>query len=294
MTFPDQRTEMIEIAMLHHVKRTRRTDIGPLSDYAVTPSELESYLLDRQEWTPVSTLTEVGQNDGTCLLPTFDDGYRNNVTEALPVLEKHEIPCLLFITTGFIDGTAYPYELELAEILEQADTLSLPDRSEPVELHDMSERRALYRELRLPLKPVPPSERDVFMDQVARLNDYDRAEMQKEPMLDWDDVRTLSEHPLVTIGAHTKSHVLLSHQSWRTAWEEIRSSKEQLEQQIRQPVRHFSYPYGGNDVVVRQMVRWAGFRYGFTTQANRAEHVTMWNRFSLPRIDIGELLPDHA
>lgn len=281
--------------MLHHVMSDQEVRIGPLVDYSVTPNQLDSFFQTREERSAIDGERDLTSVSGDrSLLVTFDDGYRNNLTEALPVLEKHEVPCLLFITTGFIDGTVYPYELELAEVIERAGVLSIPDRSEPVALQNASECRSLYREIRLPLKPTSRSEREAYMDRLACLNEYDRTDMQREPLLDWDDLCELSNHPLVTIGAHTHSHVLLSRQSWRTAWMEIRRSKQKLESQMQSPVHHFSYPYGGNSIAVRQMVRWAGFQYGFTTQARRVEQVTSWNRYSLPRIDISELLPNNA
>lgn len=129
------------------------------------------------------------------------------------------------------------------------------------------------------------------MNQLAIQNEYDRPDVQHEPILSWEDVRLLNDHPLVTIGAHTRSHVLLSRQSWRTAWNELRASKERLEKKLGEPVRHVSYPYGGNNIIVRQMARWLGFAYGFTTRARRADRVADWNRLALPRIDINELIP---
>jgi peptidoglycan/xylan/chitin deacetylase (PgdA/CDA1 family) len=281
--------------MLHHVVSGREVRIGPLADYAVTPEELDTFLQTREERNVIDGGQDLTSLPGDrSLLITFDDGYRNNLTEALPVLERHEVPCLLFITTGFIDGAVYPYEIELAEAIAQADALSIPGRPGSVDLQDLTGCRSAYQELRLPLKSASREKRQAFMARLATQNGYERADVQREPLLSWDEVRTLSEHPLVTIGAHTHSHVLLSKQSWQTAWKEIRSPKRQLEEHIGKPVRHFSYPYGGNSIAVRQMVRWAGFQYGFTTQAHRMDRITAWNRYALPRIDIGELLPDNA
>lgn len=279
--------------MLHHVVSDREVRIGPLADYAVTPNVLDSFLQTREGWRVIDGGQDLTSVPGDpSLLVTFDDGYRNNLTEALPVLEKHEVPCLLFVTTGFIDGTVYPYEIELAEVIEQADALSVPGQSEAVDLQCLSARRSVYRDLRLPLKSASRKKRETFMTRLAIQNGYERAGMRCEPLLSWEEIRTLSEHPLVTIGAHTVSHVFLSKQSWGTLWKEIRSSKERLEKQIGEPIHHFSYPYGGNNIVVRQMARWAGFRYGFTTRARRIERASAWNRLSLPRIDINELIPN--
>jgi peptidoglycan/xylan/chitin deacetylase (PgdA/CDA1 family) len=130
------------------------------------------------------------------------------------------------------------------------------------------------------------------MEQLAEQNGYDRSEMQSKPLLSWEEVRALSEHPLVTIGAHTQSHTLLSRQPWRVALEEMRTAKQRLEEQIGRSVSAISYPYGGSNMIIRQMARWLGFDYGFTTEACRVNHVTAWNRLALPRIDISELVPD--
>jgi peptidoglycan/xylan/chitin deacetylase (PgdA/CDA1 family) len=224
------------------------------------------------------------------MLLTFDDGYRNNLSHALPVLEKYETPCILFITTGFVEGTVYPYELELAEIIERADTLLIPGWSEPTQLSTLPERQALYDKLRLPLKPKSHADRDRFMERLADHNEYERTEVQNEPLLSWEEVRSLSDHPLVTIGAHTQFHTLLSQQSWRSAYEELKTSKRQLERKIGQPVVSFSYPYGGNNAFIRQIAKWLGFQYGFTTDARQVARINMWNRLSLPRIDIGNLI----
>jgi peptidoglycan/xylan/chitin deacetylase (PgdA/CDA1 family) len=276
--------------MLHHVTESRRATIGPLAEYTVRPGELDAYLRSRAEWRATSDLQGTGVRKQ--LVITFDDGYRNNLTKALPVLERHEMPCLLFVTTGFIDGTVYPYEIELAEVIERSDTLSIPGQSEAVSLHGEPCCRSVYRELRLPLKSSSRASREAFMNQLAAQNDYDRADVQHEPMLSWEEVHSLSEHPLVTIGAHTESHVLLTQQPWKTALNELQFSKERLERKLGEPVRHVSYPYGGSNIVVRQMSRWLGFEYGFTTRARRTEAVTTWNRLALPRIDISELIPD--
>lgn len=47
---------------------------------------------------------------------TFDDGYRDNLTVALPLLEKFGVPMTLFVVAGFVDSPDYLSEEELREI----------------------------------------------------------------------------------------------------------------------------------------------------------------------------------
>jgi peptidoglycan/xylan/chitin deacetylase (PgdA/CDA1 family) len=47
---------------------------------------------------------------------TFDDGYRDNLTTALPVLEKYSLPMTLFVVAGFVDRDGYLAEEELREM----------------------------------------------------------------------------------------------------------------------------------------------------------------------------------
>src|SRR5918993_3497714 len=44
---------------------------------------------------------------------TFDDGYRDNLTVALPLLEKFNLPMTLFVVAGFVDSDGYLSEEEL-------------------------------------------------------------------------------------------------------------------------------------------------------------------------------------
>jgi peptidoglycan/xylan/chitin deacetylase (PgdA/CDA1 family) len=63
----------------------------------------------------------------------------------------------------------------------------------------------------------------------------------------WDDIRTLASDPLVTIGAHSKSHVALAKVADYKVRSEISDSVARIEHEIGKPCRHFSYPYGSED-----------------------------------------------
>ena len=62
--------------------------------------------------------------------------------------------------------------------------------------------------------------------------------------MSWDELRELAQDPLVTIGAHTKSHFALAKLPEADTRAEIADSVARIERELGRPCRHFSYPYG--------------------------------------------------
>ena len=70
--------------------------------------------------------------------------------------------------------------------------------------------------------------------------------------LRWTDLRDAVRTGLVEIGAHTHGHVDLSRAGEREASEEMRRSKELIEDELGVPCRHFAYPWAvGSDAADR-------------------------------------------
>jgi peptidoglycan/xylan/chitin deacetylase (PgdA/CDA1 family) len=278
---------MIEIPVFHHVAEKGSTRIGPQSEYAVTPDQLATYLDRRRDWTSRWPHEEGGRDE---VLLTFDDGYQSVRTHALPLLERFETRAIVFVTTGFVEGDIYPYELELADVIEAHDRLR-PDVDSPaVELSGQDDEAALYQRLRRPLKPKSHRDRERRLDQLAELNRYDRSRFRDELFLSWDEVAELDRHPLVTIGAHTHTHPVLTRRAPWTTYQEMRKSKHTIEEVVGHPVRHFSYPYGRNNWLVRLLARLVGFQWAFTTEARCPEGIDDCDPMALPRPKLQDLL----
>lgn len=277
---------MVEISVLHHVSTNKRR-VGPRAQYNVSPKRLATYLNERRNW---KSKMPKEDNEKDFVLLTFDDGYRNNLTTALPVIEKFEKKAIIFITTEFISRKAYPYELELASVIEHRDGLIVPDRKMSIDIGDRSSEECTYQRLRRPLKTKSHAAREAFMEKLAVLNGYKRDRFQDEPILSWEEVIELDRHSLVTIGAHTRTHPVLTRRFPWTAYREMKSSKQVLERMLGREVKHFSYPYGRNNILVRTLARLAGFRWAFTTERRRIENLSTCNPMALPRLDIQELV----
>jgi peptidoglycan/xylan/chitin deacetylase (PgdA/CDA1 family) len=87
-------------------------------DIDISPERFERQLRWLSRWRQVVKLDEtLGSNSrarGVAI--TFDDGFRDNLTVALPLLEKFRLPITLFVVAGFVGQEGYLSEEELREI----------------------------------------------------------------------------------------------------------------------------------------------------------------------------------
>ncbi len=97
------------ILMLHRVV-AHRSD-GENRELEITPDFLEQTIKEykQKDWRfvsidEVSEILEKGKVDKPFVCITFDDGYRDNYTDALPILKKEQVPFTVYVTTGFIDN----------------------------------------------------------------------------------------------------------------------------------------------------------------------------------------------
>lgn len=175
---------------------------------------------------------------------TFDDGYADNLTDALPALERHDVPASVFVTTGGL-GRGEPFWWDVLEAIlphETAAELRVVVRDEPHEwtLPDQHARREAYHDLWSLLHPLDADERGDVLDQIApHLGGRTGA-----PRLTPEGVAVLAASPLVEVGAHTVSHPSLAALPAPRQRAEIEQSKADLEQITGAPVRAFSYPFG--------------------------------------------------
>jgi peptidoglycan/xylan/chitin deacetylase (PgdA/CDA1 family) len=93
--------------------------IEPLeADADISPKRFERQLQWLSRWRKVVALEETlrapaGRN---LVALTFDDGYRDNLTVALPLLEKFQMPMTLFVAAGFVGRDGFLSREELREI----------------------------------------------------------------------------------------------------------------------------------------------------------------------------------
>ena len=110
------------ILMFHHVRPSQPRAFDPHRILEITPEFLDSVLGHVRkrgyDIIPINALAERIRNPlpgKPFVVLTFDDGYRDNVEFALPVLRRHAAPFTMFATTGFADGGAPLWWLDLED-----------------------------------------------------------------------------------------------------------------------------------------------------------------------------------
>lgn len=251
----------------------------------------------------VTPLSEIAHSlkDGAPLAPrtlavTVDDGYRDFLTDAMPVFEKWKIPATIYLISDFLDGKLWPWWDQLRFAAEntrrESVTISLNGRAEELRLRSGAEKAAAITRIRDQVVRVPDRIRRTFAAGLGALFDVEIPHQAppESAALSWDDVRKLAGAN-IEFGAHTKTHPILPNvEDADSLNEEIAGSRARIEQELRRPVIHFCYPNGDWNDGVEKVVAQCGFATAVTTQSGLNRPGA--DRFRLKRLSVEPGFPD--
>jgi peptidoglycan/xylan/chitin deacetylase (PgdA/CDA1 family) len=214
---------------------------------------------------------------------TFDDGYADNFTVALPILRRADVPATFFIAAGYLDGGRMWNDIVI-DAVRKAEGAELDLRKFKLDrypLNTLEDRRRSLDQILKKLKYLQPAERSSL---VAELAASTKSASARHLMLSSEQVRALSAGGM-TIGAHTVNHPILSRIGESEARAEMRESKERLETITGAKVTLFAYPNGKpgtdyTDTHVR-LAREVGFEAACSTGWGAAK--TGCDVFQIPR-----------
>lgn len=199
---------------------------------------------------------------------TFDDGYADNYTHALPILQKHGIPATFFIATAYLDGGRM-FNDTVIEAVRRAPAEQINLTALGLGVHDVSSPEAKVRAIGwiLPrVKYLPLGERENTVAELART--ITGAALPDDLMLTARQLVGLHEAGM-EIGSHTHRHPILAKLDHAAARAEIATGKERLEALLGERVRLFAYPNGKPGVDYRPdqagLLRDLGFEAAVST-----------------------------
>jgi peptidoglycan/xylan/chitin deacetylase (PgdA/CDA1 family) len=287
------------ILTLHHVRPPRHAAFQPNRLLEVTPGFLEAVIVRmRRAGVDLVSLDEMhrrlaeGDHARRFVCLTFDDGYRDNLVHAYPILQKHAAPFALYVATSFPDRLGELWWLALEAVIARNDRVGLvvDDEDRNFDCRTVQEKRELYESIYWWLRRMPTEDelRHAVRDLAARYQ-VDIAAFCRELCMTWGEIEELARDPLATIGAHTVNHVRLTKVPEKIARAEMRMSAAVIESALGKAPAHLSYPVGDpTSAGPREfaLARELGFKTAVTTRPgvlfpDHREHLTALPRISL-------------
>lgn len=229
---------------------------------------------------------------------TFDDGYADNHSLALPLLARHGLRAAFFVTAGWI-GTEkvlwwdriHDYVRQAAEL--GAQPLDYAELPRPVaaalaaaDLRTAAGAARLEHELVKAMSSLPltPEAADNLAERIAASLGADVAAPEPYRPMTWNQVRDLKAAGM-EVGAHSMSHARLVHVPPERAYEELAQSKQLIEKELGAEVPLLAYPAGNHNQDVVDLAREAGYAAAFTTASGAVRPGS--DPFRLPRVGVG-------
>jgi peptidoglycan/xylan/chitin deacetylase (PgdA/CDA1 family) len=219
----------------------------------VRPDNFAAHLEEISRAREPSTLADVSvPSHRPRVVVTLDDGYRDNLTNALPIAESKGIPITVFVTSGILAKHTGMWWDRLGTLLRSRPPhvreIDLPVGGRTVRLPlGSSGIRADLDSVRRQLLPLRVTEIEQALDTVSEQWQVDSAPPPDAGTLTPEDLLELAASDTATIGAHTVDHVRLRDRSAQEQQDTILGSKRELEQSIGRAVPHFAYPFGRRD-----------------------------------------------
>lgn len=234
---------------------------------------------------PLSEALERMQNDtlpprAVCI--TFDDGYADNYTNALPILQLFNLKATFFIASGFLDGGRM-WNDSVIEAVRNLDTPILDLREQGLgefEIVSESQKCQAAQQIIQKIKHLEFTERARHADAIAAKS----RDLPTNLMMSSAQLKKL-HHSGMEIGGHTVNHPILAKLSDLAVERELKENKLYLESFLNTQLRHFAYPNGKSEIDYSsqqiELVKKIGYEAALSTDWGGCSCIT--NKWKLPR-----------
>jgi peptidoglycan/xylan/chitin deacetylase (PgdA/CDA1 family) len=242
--------------------------------FSATPEDFDAQVRFLKAWCDLIVPDDLEaarrRRRGRFALITFDDGYLDNFTEALPILRAHGTPATFFLATGLLDRPRVPWWDEIAWMSRVGAPITIlggPWLPGPLRL-DPAGPEAVLLHLNQVYRRLPPAARDAYLDFLGEATGRGRcgAEPARDLWMTWEMVRRLRAAGMA-LGGHTHEHVLLSEEAPGRQRDELETCLRRIEEEAGVRPAAVSYPYGSPgsfDGTTRACLERAGVRYAFS------------------------------
>jgi peptidoglycan/xylan/chitin deacetylase (PgdA/CDA1 family) len=202
---------------------------------------------------------------------TFDDGYRDNYEQALPILERHACKAIFFVATSFISERRLYWWDRAAYLMKQSTRVRVELRYPSEFSVELSDRKsAIFKLLRF-VKGCTSFDMDRLLHELSVATGVTwTRELEREfadrLLMTWDDVRALKRAGM-DVESHTRTHRVLQTLPAAELRAELEGSRRDLQEQLGEAPRALAYPIGKplpQASPIRAALRAAGYEIGLT------------------------------
>jgi glycosyltransferase involved in cell wall biosynthesis len=220
----------------------------------------------------------------------FDDGYKDFLEFALPILKKYDCPSSMYVVTDCIDKDLPPwtymlnhYFINTSKLTISLDTKDFPGHLKNTIWKNKTERLHYAKQLNPFMKSLDNNKRcDLYKTIIDELNDV---APPHGLMLKWSEIRELKNHKC-EVGSHTMSHPMLSKKlSHIELIKELKESALIIEKHTGAFPVTISYPFGAYNAEVKKAAFEAGYKIGVTVNPSPYDS-TRHDMLEIPRIEL--------
>lgn len=238
--------------------------------------------------------------NSSCLI-TFDDGWKDNYTHALPILKKYKLPAVVFLPVNYIGQKRLFWQESLVQVLHLAVMVGRQDSGKSSRLREIvaplglgevldiqgdNPRPWIIASISQKRKRFTPASVEEVVRMLKKELDVEQGNASAiDGFLTWDEIRAMSREG-IQFGGHGAEHHLLSHLTVDEARDEVEGAKAMIASQLKEVPCSFSYPRGYWTPQVVELVKKAGYRLAFLAKGGpvRCED----DLYTLQRINIFE------
>lgn len=280
---------MISNFLFHRVNPVREKLWGPM-DVALFDKCIK-YITTNYEIQLLEDLIEQPRQHVKNKIATivFDDGFKDNLEYAAPILEKYNCKASFYVVTNCIDHNipTWTYILEYRFLHTSVKNLDLdfdflPETLKVKELQSTEARIVYVQKLKPFLKQLSHEQRNQVLNAIDKT--YNDVELP-HIMMNWNDLLELKNAGHY-IGSHTMSHCMLGTMSDKNQISlELKQSANTIENKLGHFPKTISYPVGSYNDQTIEICQEAGYKAGLAVKQ------TTYNPeknsiFEIPRIEL--------
>jgi peptidoglycan/xylan/chitin deacetylase (PgdA/CDA1 family) len=245
-----------------------------------TVVSLEHYLTDPGSFQTKRRLATV----------SFDDGYKDNIEYAVPILKKFNCHASFYVVSECIDRNIPTWTYILDDIFQKTNQKKIdlqydfvPEKFKHIPLQSITPDNQIIKDIKIWLKKIPNQQRLLILKVIGeQCNDVP---LPINKMMSWSDIRQLDQEGFI-IGSHSHTHPLLANlEQEEEISAELNVSAQKIKQETGKWPQTISYPVNSYDERVVRLSKEAGYQYGLAV-GQRFFKTEKDDQFKIPRAEL--------